>query len=287
MTTGYNVWSDVSSIAQRIEEDAHFVVRETATMQNLITVFRDQTGMNVRRGYKYNQLSAVEVSDADEITSSTFTPSADQDLTPAQIGLGAFVSDARAASMLPENIVTDVATELGLAASDKVESDLVGLFSSLTGGTVGTINTAITWGWVSAAIAQARNANKNARVPLACVLHGYQYAVLAKAASLAGSSLAQAPSYTDEMTRSGYVANYMGVPIYQVFASATADSDFIGGVFPRNAFALDWRQPIRIEPDRNVKRRGYDFVMSAIYAKGVWRPELGVQILADATAPSS
>lgn len=286
MTTGYNIWGNVSSIAQRIEEDAHFVVRETATMQNLVTVFRDQTGMNVRRGYKYNQLSAVEISDGDAITSSTFTPSADQDLTPIIIAQGAFVSDARAASMLPENIITDVASELGLAASDKVESDLVGLFSSLTGGTVGTADTAITWGWVAAAIAQARNANKNSKVPLACVLHGYQYAVLAKAASVAGSSLAQAPGYTEEMTRSGYVANFMGVPIYQVFASANANADFYGGVFPRNALALDWRKPISIEAARDADRVGYKFNMSAIYAKGVWRPELGVQILADATAPA-
>ncbi len=287
MTTGYNIWGNVSSIAQRIEEDAHFVVRETATMQNLVTVFRDQTGMNVRRGYKYGQLTAVEVSDGDEITSSVFTPSADNDLTPAIIAQGAFVSDARAASMLPENIVSDVATELGLAASDKVESDLVGLLDDLTGGTVGTINTSITWGWVAAAIAQARNANKNSKVPLACVLHGYQYAVLAKAASVAGSSLAQAPGYTEEMTRSGYVATFMGVPIYQVFASADANFDFIGGVFPRNALALDWRKPITIEPERKASRIGYQFNMSAIYAKGVWRPELGVQIKADATAPES
>jgi hypothetical protein len=287
MTTGYNIWGNVSSIAQRIEEDAHFIVREMATMQNLVTVYRDQTGMNVRRGYKYNSLSAAEISDGDAITSSTFTPSADQDLTPKIIALGAFVSDARADSMLPESIITDVSTELGYAASDKVESDLVALMASLTGGTVGTINTSITWGWVAAAIAQARNANKNAKIPLACVLHGYQYAVLAKAASVAGSSLAQAPGYTEEMTRSGYVANFMGVPIYQVFASADSASDFVGGVFPRNAIALDWRKPIRIEPERKADRIGYQFNMSGIYAAGVWRPELGVKLQADATAPES
>jgi hypothetical protein len=111
--------------------------------------------------------------------------------------------------------------------------------------------------------------------------------VLAKAASVAGSSLAQAPGYTEEMTRSGYVANFMGVPIYQVFAAPDSLDDFVGGVFPRNALAIDWRKPIRIEPEREAKRIGYQFNMSAIYAAGVWRPELGVQIKADATAPES
>jgi hypothetical protein len=284
---GYNIWGDVSSIAQRIESDAYFVVRETATMQNLITVFRDATGMNVRRGYKYNQLSAVEISDGDAITSATFTPSADQDLTPKIIAQGAFVSDARASSMLPEDIVNDVSAELGLAASDKIETDLVTLMASLSGGTVGTANSPVTWGWISAAIAQARNANKNSKVPLACVIHGYQYAVLAKAASVAGSSLAQAPGYTEEMTRSGYVANFMGVPIYQVFAAPDATTDFKGGVFPRNALAMDWRKPITIESARDADRIGYKFNMSGIYACGVWRPTLGVMIVGDATAPES
>jgi hypothetical protein len=286
---GYNIWSDVSGIAQRIESDAYFVIRETSTLQNLVTVFTDASGLNTRRSYKYNQLTAKEITDADDLSSSSFTPSADQTLTPGIIGEQVFVTDARADSELPEQIMADAARELGLAASDKVEGDLVTLMASLTGGTVGTINTSITWGWVAAAIAQARNANKNSKVPLACVLHGYQYAVLSKAASIAGSSLSQAPNYTDEISISGYVATFMGVPIYQVFASPDSDADFKGGVFPRNALALDWRKPVKIEMQRDASRGGggWEINMSAIYAKGVWRPELGVILQADATAPES
>lgn len=284
---GNNIWSDVSSIAQRIESDAYFVVRETSTMQSLVTVFNDASGMNIRRSYAYNQLTAAAITDADDLTSSSFTPSADQTLTPAEIGLQVFVSDARAESELPEMIITDASRELGLAASDKVETDLLGLFTSLTGGTVGTAGSAITWGYLSAAIAQARNANKNAKIPLAIVMHGYQYAVLAKAASIAGSSLAQAPGYTDEMTYNGFVAKYEGVPIYQVFADPDSEDDFTGGVFPRNALALDWRRPIKVEPQRDASRRGWEFNMSAVYAKGVWRPTLGVQMVFDASKPTS
>jgi hypothetical protein len=287
MTTGYNIWSDVSSIAQRIESDAYFVVRDTATMQNLVTTFRDASGMNIRRGYKYNQLSAVSVSDGDALASVLLTPSADNDLTPAEIGLQVFISDARAESELPESIINDSAVELGLAANDKIESDLQGLLPSLTGGTVGTTGGTITWGYLSAAIAQARNANKSNSIPLVAVVHGYQYAVLAKAASIAGTSLAQAPGYTEDMTRNGFVATFMGVPIYQVFGAANSSTDFIGGVFPRSAMALDWRRPIRIEAQRIAARRGTEFNMSAIYAKGVWRPTLGVQTIFHMSAPTS
>lgn len=284
---GYNIWGDVSSIAQNIQERAYLITREMSTMQNLVTVFGDASGANPRVSYKYNSTTVKQVSDGDDISSSSFTPSIDQTLTPYEYADQFFISDLRQESQVPEDIMNDAARELGLAALDKVESDLVALCASLTGGTVGTINTAITWGWVAAAIAQARNANKNAQVPLAVVLHGYQYSVLAKAASIAGSSLAQAPNYTDQMTANGYVANFMGVPVYQVFASPDSLSDFTGGVFPRNAIALDWRRPVRVRPERDESRRGVEMNLSMVYAKGVWRPELGVQIIADATAPAS
>ncbi len=284
---GYNVWSDVSGIANKIQEDAYFVMREVSTMQGLIKTFNDAQGMNPRIGYEYNQGTAQEVSDADDLTSSSFTPSAGQTLTPKEIGLQFFVSDARARSELPENIMTDASRELGLAAADKVESDLIGLLNDLTGGTVGTAGTAIVWGHVSAAIARARSANKSNAVPLACVIHGYQWQVLAKAASVAGSSsVAQAAGFTEEMTRRGFVSNFMGVPMYQVYAAADTDGDFYGGVFPRDAIAIDWRKPITIEIERDASRRGYEINMSAIYAVGLWRPALGITLVADATAPT-
>jgi hypothetical protein len=283
----YNTWSDVSSIAQRVEADAHFIVREFGVMPGLVTVFRDATGMNLRRGYKYNAGTVVVVGDEDDLTSKSFKPSADQTLTPAENGLMFQITDARAESDLPENILADGAKELGFAALDKVESDLAGDMASLTGGTVGTAGSTITWGHIAAAISQARNANKSMVKPLACVMHGYQWAVLAKGASVAGASLAQAPGFTEEITRRGMVAEFMGVPLYQSFQTPDSADDFTGGVFPREAIAIDWRRYIRIRGERNESARAIELVMSQIYAHGVWRPELGVQFIFDALKPSS
>lgn len=284
-----NLWSDISSIAQNIQDDAIFVVREAGQMQNLITVFRDATGMNPRVGYQYNQGTAQTVAEADDLTSRAFTPSADQTLTPAEIGLQFFVTDARRDSEAPESIVTDAAQELGFAALDKVETDLVGDLASLTGGSLGASGSAITWGYVSAAIAQARNANKSVYVPLACVIHGYQAAVLAKSASVAGATTVAATSVADQVTRQGLsqAFMFMGVPIYQVFAAADSSTDFTGGVFPRSALAIDWRRGIRIEAQRDASRRGTEFNMSAVYAHGVWRPARGVKMIFSAAAPTS
>ena len=285
-----NQWADVSSIAQSVQHDAYHIVREASTMPGLVKVFTEMSGGNTRKSYKYNSATAKTISEADDLTSSAFTPEADQTLTPAEIGEQFFITDLRRESEAPESIQTDASMELGFAATDKLETDLLGNFSSFTGGTVGTAGSTITWGYVAAAIAQARNANKNAKVPLSMVLHGYQAAVLAKNASIAGAtSLAQAPGFTEEVTRKGLdkIFVFNGVPIYQVFATADSGDDFRGGVFPRDAIALDWRRQIRVEPERDASRRGYELNMSAVYAHGVWRPALGVQFIFDASAPTS
>lgn len=287
MTVAINTWGDVSAIAQAVQEDAYFIIREVATMQNLVTVYRDMSGGNLRKSYKYNSGSAKSIGDADDLTSDAFTPSADQTLTPAEIGEQFFITDLRAESDAPENILADAARELGLAANDKVESDLLGDMASLTGGAIGAAGSAITWGYVAAAIAQARNANKSNSVPLVAVMHGYQWAVLAKSASIAGATVAAAPGFQEGITRTGFVGQFMGVPLYQVYAAPDSGGDFTGGVFPRQSIALDWRRAIRVRPERDESRRGLELNMSAVYAHGIWRPELGVKMTFDASAPTS
>ena len=287
-----NTYSDISSIAPDIQSDAIFIVREASLMPRLVTVYNDLAGLNPRKGYKYNSGTAATVGEDDDLTSSAFTPSADQTLTPAEIGLQFFVTDSRADSDAPENIRTDAATELGYAAVDKIESDLIGDMASLTGGTIGEAGSVITWGYLSAAIAVARGINKSANKPLVGVIHGYQWAVLAKGATIAGATVAAtAPGFQEQITRTGgsnvMVAEFMGVPIYQVFGTVDSGVDFTGGVFPREALALDWRRPVRIEPERDASRRGTEFNMSAVYAHGIWRPTRGVKMIFDAATPSS
>lgn len=285
-----NLYSDVSSIANAMQENALFVIRETAQMQSYIRMFTDMRGANPRKGYQYNQLTAETLNEGDDMNSVAFSPSLLATLTPAEIGLPFFVSDLRAESELPENIIRDGALELGLAASDKVESDIAGDFASLTGGTIGTAGSAITWGYLAAAIAQARNANKNVAVPLVAVIHGYQWAVLAKSASVAGATVAVAPNFQDRVsaqTPLGQVSTFMGVPIYQTFQAVDSGNDFTGAVFPRDALAIDWRRAIRIEAERKASRRGTQYNMSAVYAHGVWRAALGVKMIFDAAAPTS
>jgi hypothetical protein len=285
-----NIWSDVSSIAQRVESDAIFVIRETNYIQPTITVFNDMTGMNLRRGYKYGEVTINTIGDDDDLTSQAFTPEADQTLTPFEQGAQFFISDARAESDLPERILTDAAQELGFGAADTIMTTICSEFPNLTGGTIGTTGATITWGYVAAAISQARNANKSNSKPMVCVLHAYQVAVLAKSASVSGASnVAYDASVTGEVFRQGIRPQFMfmGVPIYQVFQDANSSTDFIGGVYPKEAIAIDYRRAPRIRAERDESRRGIELNLSYIYDTGIWRPTRGIQTIFHMSAPTS
>jgi hypothetical protein len=280
-----NSWDDLSGVANSILEDALFVVRETYELPNHVKVFTDATGGNLRKGFDYNQVTIGTVTEYDDVTSSAFAATAGQTLTPYEYAAQLMISDLRRESETPESIMTDSARELGLAMGDVVQSNLLSDFTSLTGGSgggnyyTGTIIGTASWGSLAGAISVARNANKSSAVPLAAFIHGYSWKVLAASASVAGATVAAAPSFQDEITRTGYVGMFDGVPIYQFYSSvtgttATAWTNF--AVFPRDAIALDWRRRPRLEPERNASARGTELNISAVFAHGVWRPALGV-----------
>jgi hypothetical protein len=280
-----NAWADVSGIANSILEDSLFIVRENYVLPGLVKTFNEMSGGNLRKGFDYNSVTVGTVTEYDDLTSSAFAATAGQTLTPYEYGAQLMISDLRMESETPESIRTDSARELGLAMGDVVESKLLGDFTSLTGGSgggnyyTGTIIGTPTFASLAGAIAVARKANKSSAVPLAAVIHGYHWNVLAQSASVAGATVAVAPGYQDEITRTGYAGSFMGVPIFVTYQSvtgttATAWTNF--AVFPRDAIALDWRRSPRIEAERNASARGIELNISAVFAHGVWRPALGV-----------
>jgi hypothetical protein len=174
-----------------------------------------------------------------------------------------------------------------MSMAEKIHTDTLGNFSSLTAGTIGAAGTTITWGHFFA----ARSVLKGAKAPMPyrCVLHEYQWHQLAKSASIAAStSPAAAPAFTEEVTRQYYVQTVAGVDIFTT-ADITVDAsdDANGGMFSPSAMALDMRRAPRLEPERDASRRGWELNMTSVYAHGVWRPGVGVCMTFDAATPSS
>lgn len=280
-----NPSSDITAFINTVFEAAILVARDNNVMTGLVRNFNDRTGVAVRQNSQYGGATISTIAETDDLTGQAFTPASIATLTPAEAGGQYFLTDTRRESD-PFSVMNDASNDLGLATATKIETDLIGSFSSFTGGTVGAAGTAITWGHLMAM--QARLVANKAPGPYYAVMHPYQWHVLAKAASVAGSQTNAAPSLLERVNAQFLVRT---VGMMNIFVSSNvaidASDDAVIGVFSQDALALDVRRQPRLEPERDASRRGWELNMTTLYAKGVWRPTFGVKGTFDASIPTS
>jgi hypothetical protein len=285
--TATSVASLGTNWVSQVYADAFTVFRANNVMGNLVTTFNDRTGDEARASSTYNQITAGTVAETDDITSELeFNKTNVATLTVKELGYISFLTDRRIETD-QQNAQADLSLELGNAAADKVESDLLANFSSFTGGTIGTGGTGdpMTWGKLFA----ARTALKSTKVagPYIAVLHENAWHQLAKAASVATSTRSNAPDSLLEAVKSQwYVGTYGDISIFTT-ANIAAGTAVTQAVFTPQAAAIDWRRGVRLETQRDASRRGTEFVISAKYATGVWRPKAGCKLISDASLPTS
>ena len=276
----YNIEADIATFVNTVWADALLVARDNNVMAPLVTNFGDITGLAVRKNAKYGTAVFNQITEVDDLSSQSFTPTVDQTLTPYEYGAQFFVTDSRLETDIFA-LRSDAASELGAAYGQKIDGFLSGLFSSFTGGTVGGTTTNMTWATFLAGLTKMRRAM--APRPWRCVLNPEQYMCLGTAIA-PGVTVTNAPQLQDEFVRQYYVNTVAGVDIY-IDGNITAAATVAGGFFSPSALALDMRRPFRMEPERDASRRGIELNVSSIFAYGVWRPQYGVVILTAGTAP--
>lgn len=277
--------SDIAAFVNTVYQDALLVAREQNLMAGLVTGFNDRSGTAIRSLQTYGTATLNSIGDADDLTSQAFTPSVLSTLTPGEVGAQFFLTDLRMETD-PFNVRNDAAMELGQAMAEKIDRDLLGTFSSLTGGTVGAAGSAFSWGYFYAMLSRLKA--QKAPMPYALVCHPYQWHALGKAASVAGSQTNASVQLLDNVNKNFYVGTVSGVAIYVTSNLAIDGSDDAKpAMFSAPALALDIRRAPRIEPERDTSRRGWELNLSAVYAYGVWRKTFGVQGIFDCTAPTS
>ena len=276
----YNIEADIATFVNTVWADALLVARDNNVMAPLVTNFGDITGLAVRKNTKYGTAVFNQITEVDDLSSQSFTPTVDQTLTPYEYGAQFFVTDSRLETDIFA-LRSDAASELGAAYGQKIDGFLSGLFSSFTGGTVGGTTSNMTWATFLAGLTAMRRAM--APRPWRCVLNPEQYMCLGTAIA-PGVTVTNAPQLQDEFVRQYYVNTVAGVDIY-IDGNITAAATVAGGFFSPSALALDMRRPFRMEPERDASRRGIELNVSSIFAYGVWRPQYGVVIVTAGTAP--
>lgn len=268
--------ASISAFINAVFEDALLAARDMTIVAPLVKGFNDRTGLASRYNSLYTGGTVATITEATDMASQTFTPGTISVLTPAQVGTQYFITDLRLESDTM-NVRADAARDLGELAAVSLDTSLVGTFSSLTGGTVGTAGGTLSWTDIAKAITALRG--RNFYGPYTCVLHPSQWHYLT-AVMLPGSTITNMPALQNAIAGQFYVGSTMGVNFY-TDANITSGTAATAAMFKSEAIAYDIRRGMRIEPQRDASRGGggWELNMTFVYASGVWRPNAGIKMI--------
>lgn len=277
-------YSDISSFVASIYERSLFVARENNLMTQLVRNF-SASGWQPRVLSIRPQATAATVADgADFAGTATWNKSSKATLTPSEV-IAQYILTDQQVDTDPDGAMTDASLELGNAIATKIDTDLVGDFTSFTTDKGPGAGSAVTIAKLASAVSVLRN-NK-APAPIYAVLHPYHWHdvwVLLGQPAATYSNLGEA---TNAALRDFYVNSMLGI---QFFTNANiavdASDDAVSGIFNSQAIGFDTRRAPRMEEERDASLRATELNITAGYAHGVIRTEFGVKFTADATEPS-
>jgi hypothetical protein len=277
--------SDLNSLFNTIYERAMFVAREANLMTGLITN-KSATGWMDRNVSIRPQVSAVSVGETEDFNSpTTFGKSTLATISPGEIAAQVVLTD-RDMETDPDGARSDAEFELGMSVATKIDTDLVGLFSSFStdkgdggGGTATFENFA-------AGCAVVRNNSKGSDGNPVAVLHPYQWHDLWLELGKPAATYPNLSDVTTQALRDYYVTSLLGGVRIFTSSNITSGTASVGGIFTRNAIWLDTRRPVRMEPERDASARAWELNINAGYGYGLVRSTYGVKFTTDASEPS-
>jgi len=280
--SGESTAGSISTFINSIWEAAVLVARENQVISPLVQSWGDRSGLASRYYNRYTGGSVATLAETADLSAQTFTPGTASMLTPAQFGAQYFITDLRVESD-PFQVRADAGRDLGELFAVHVDANLAGVFTNLTGGTVGTAGGTITWAGVAKAISLLRRGN--VPQPYYCVLEPGQWYHLSSAV-VPGISVTNAPNLQNLVAERYFVGRAMGVDFY-IDANITAGTAAVGGLFAREAVGLDVRRAFRLEPQRDASRGGGGWELNAtmVYAYGIWNALAGVKMIGTTVIP--
>lgn len=279
--------SDLNSLFNTIYERALFVAREMNLMAGLVDN-RSATGWMNRVVPTRPAISAVSVNETQDFNSpTTFGKNTKATITPGEVIAQVVLTD-RDMETDPDSAQADAERELGGAVATKIDSDLVGLFSSFTTDKGDGANATATFAKFAAGCSVVRY-NKAAQYgALNAVLHPYHWHDLWLELGKPAATYASLGDVTTQALRDYFVGQLLGG--VRIFTSSNiavdVNADAVSGIFGTQAIMLDTRRPMRMETERDASARAWEINVSAGYGYGIVRSEFGVKFTADATEPA-
>lgn len=278
--------SDLNALFNLIYERARFVARHRTLMANLVDV-KNATGWMDRKIPTRPTITAVSVGESQDYNSpTTFGLTNLATITPGEVIAQTVLTD-RTMETDPNGAQFDAEMELGGAVATKLDTDLVGTFSSLGSDKGDGAGNAFTMSNFSAGVAVVDYNKAKQFGPLSAVLHPYHWYDLWVELGRPAATFANVGELTVEALRDYYVDRLLGVNIYTSGNIAVDGSDdAVSAVFGARAIMLDIRRAFRLETQRDATARAHELVATMGYGYGVVHSSEGVYFTADATEPA-
>lgn len=272
-----STYTGISTLVANVYQNAIHAAVEGNVISPHIEVWQDSTSPAPRVFGSYSGGTFLAVAESGDNSAQAFNASAGGTLTPAVYAQMIEMTNRRLRAE-PGRAQREAGIHLGNTLAAAVDTQLAGLFSSLTGGTAGTAGGTLTWANVFRAQAYIRT--QKVAGPYTCVLHPVQWYYLTSASS-GVPTLMQSEAIKDSVVGTFYQASFGGIDFF-VDANITSGTAAVGAMFARDAMVLDIRQPFKIEPQYFAKisgNGGWELNASMEYAYGVYQPTHGAQLI--------
>lgn len=272
-----STYADIATLVGNVYELALMTAQEFNVVAPLVHSFTPRSDSLPRTWATYSGGTFAQTAETDDLTAQTLTPSVAGTITPLVFAQQIFLSDKRLRND-PMGAQNEAGEYLGNLAASDVDTALVGLFTSFTGGTVGSAGGTLSF--ADAFLASGRLRKNKVPGPYFCVVDPMQWARMTSATT-GVPTLIQVPAFAESVVGQFYSGSYAGVH-YFVDANITAGTASVGAMFGRQAMFLDERQPFTIRPQYDASRSGqggWELNASLEYAKGVFRPTYGVKMI--------
>jgi hypothetical protein len=273
--------STLSELYTNITQEAIFTFQETSVMRPLVTLYPLMGSGKVAEVPVYPAISAAAVNEATDLSNTAVNPTS-ATITASEVGVMTTLTDLGANSA-SRNVGADIGKLFGEAIAKKVDTDLVGLFSSFTTNTAGAAGTELTADLLFKAQAQLRTLSVPA--PYYAVFHPKALFNLKKTLTQAGygTSSYAISEIGNEALRNGYIGRIAGIDVFEnANLSIDASDDSVGGVFHPASIGLAMKEDFKVETQRDASLRATEIVASIVYGKAVVKESFGVAVTTDA-----
>ena len=269
----------LSELFTNITQEAIFTFQETSVMRPLVTLYPIAGSGKTVEVPVYPAITASAVNEATDLTNTAVNPTS-QTITASEVGVMTSLTDL-GRDAAGRNVGADIGKLFGEAIAKKVDTDIVGLFSSFSSD-VGAAATELTADLLFKAQATLRLLNVPA--PYYGVFNPKAVFNLKKTLTNAGytTSSNAISEIGNEALRNGYVGRVAGIDIFEnANISIDAYDDSVGAVFHPISLGLALKEDFKVETQRDASLRATEIVASITVGSGVLKDTYGVTVKVD------